>query len=214
MDLCSTLRKPAGHAKGSKMQRQKILSIVLIVPFSTYSAQASKEHLATGKEQISSKIWIEHTFLSRPGNETTLHVSIDNASSGDDTITAMTGHLQAKSRTSSGILSRGGESYWSPVDVSAKTALKPVSDSKGGLTYPEGKLVIKAKSNVEFTIELSALDWNKDISASLPSSRLFAVVPDGAYELYFNLEARDANGRFTIESNKMSIAIRRAKKSR
>lgn len=192
------------------MQRQTIIFLLLIESVYAYHALALQEHVVNGKAtQVTCKVWTWNTFRPHADNPTAIRVSLDNISSEDVTISAMTGHLRAKDNANSGILHRGGETYWSPVDVVKKSALKPVSDLRGGFTYPVGELPIKKESHMEFTLELSALDWNKDVSSSLPSSNLFAVVPDGPYELYFDLEANDAAGRFNIESNKTSIEIRR-----
>ncbi len=206
-------RKFVGRARGTKMKRKRLLSVLLIGVVFGVGAAASQEPSSTEKEKkaITCTIWADNALFPR-GSRMVLHVSIANNSSEGIAITAITGHLRGKNGTNSGVLHKEAESYWSPVDVERKTALSPMSDAKGGWTYPEGKLILNSKSKVEFVLELSALEWSNEISSSLPSLRLYAVVPDGAYELYFSLDASDEDGRFSVPSNKTGLETRRESK--
>jgi hypothetical protein len=73
--------------------------------------------------------------------------------------------------------------------------LKPLKDRSGGWFYPEEQFIVKDKSTVDFALDLSALEWGTERSAGLPSSRLHAVGPDGAYIVSARLVIKGVNGR-------------------
>ena len=95
------------------------------------------------------------------------------------------------------------------MDVDAKSALKPTIDLTGRLTYPQRKLKLQSKDTIEFIVDVASLEWINELSSSLPSVGLYAEVPDGKYDLFSRLYAKDKFGRFGLESNKTAIEIRK-----
>ena len=188
------------------MLRQRILFILLIAMlFASCTVQSQGPGPVSKEKQLfRCTIWADQPLLLK-GRTAVVHVSLENTSSQDIVVTGMTGHLRAKPRSDVSVWDKREEVYWSPVDVRKKSALKPVRGAKGGWTYPETSLTLRAQNELEFTLDLSALKWANEISAGLPSQGHLSAVRDGSYELHFNLGARDAIDG--VKCNKIDVEI-------
>jgi hypothetical protein len=195
------------------MLREKavfVLVIAVICANRIASPQGSNA-ISHENQRVRCTMWMDKAVLLR-GSPGTVHLWLENTSSANILITSMTGHLRASAKSSSRVWDKREEMYWSSVDLDKKSALKPVHNPNDGWTYPETNLPLKAKSQVEFTLDLSALEWANEISAGLPSLGHYGAVPDGGYQLNFDLGARDAMDGATC--NKTDVEIRSEPRSK
>ena len=189
---------------------QQKISIVLVAVLLSNCIALPHKQVASLKErqQVTCSIRMEKTIIARNG-AVVVHVLIKNNSPEEVLITSMMAHLQVRQVANSREFYLPMRSYLSRIDVETGSALKLVKDPKAGWSYPERKLALGSKREIELTLDLAALIWSEESAPSLPFAQLYAVVANGAYDLEFTLEGRSGDDRLLVTSEKAMLEIQK-----
>ena len=162
-----------------------------------------------GKERpiVTCRVWTEVQGFS--GDKLVLmHVSIEDNTDQDVMVTGFEVRLDPLAGTKRDAPSENSHSYLSWVDPETRLSLNISLDSQGQLQYPRKKLTVRAGKTAEFTLDLTKLKWTDELSSiAPPTGSLYGIVREGTYEISVVLNGKNANGRWTIRSNKRTIRI-------
>jgi len=185
------------------MRLRSVLIVVLLFLFLHSNALSQAKEKKSAPDVVCT-IWLNANAVRR-GTSVLAHLSIDNNMPEDVVVVSMVGRLTK--RASGVLLDKNEETYWSRIDVGSRLSLKPTSDSKHGWTYPETNFVVKQRASADITLDLSLLEWGNEISSTLPSMRLYGVVPDGLYRLNIAMEVRNSANTLGVKSNTIDFEI-------
>lgn len=91
--------------------------------------------------------------------------------------------------------------YRCPIDITKEGSPLDVNDRP--------RLLLAAGESLTFKVDIARLPWGKSVRSAWPSESLYALVPEGRYDVYLNIEIEDTTSRFSDTDTGIPLPAKR-----
>ncbi|HNB72984.1 MAG TPA: hypothetical protein PLS70_17830, partial [Acidobacteriota bacterium] len=91
--------------------------------------------------------------------------------------------------------------YGCPIDITRKGSPRNANE--------HSRLLLAAGESLTFKVDITRLPWGKLVRSAWPSESLYALVPEGRYNVYLNIEIEDTTSRFSDTDTGIPLPAKR-----
>lgn len=91
--------------------------------------------------------------------------------------------------------------YHCPIDITNEGSPRGANE--------HSRLLLAAGGSLTFKVDITRLPWGKSVRSAWPSESLYALVPEGKYDVYLNIEIEDTTSRFSNTDTGLPLPAKR-----